>query len=314
MKGVYCTLSDMLRQQLAARQLPLFRRGRAHARLSGQHSAWHKGRGIEFEEVRGYQPGDDIRTIDWRVTARSGRTHTKVFREEREKPVFMLVDQSSSMFFGSRERFKSVAAAQLASLLAWATLNHGDRVGGIVFNQHKVREIRPRRSRASVLQLLHEIQTLNSELSAAFQPPRSDQESAPLTQALRQAKRLATPGATLFLLSDLSNYDDNTGRQLAQLARHCEVVVLKINDPLEQQLPPAGLYPVTNGQARGRLDTRNKKTREQFIKQNQQQEAGLQQSLRSHGVTCLPINSSESMLEQLQQQLGLQHRIRSRRS
>ncbi|WP_461536733.1 DUF58 domain-containing protein [Spongorhabdus nitratireducens] len=302
MKGVYCTLHDLLLQQMAARQLPLFKRGRARARLAGQHTAWHKGRGIEFEEVRGYQPGDDIRTIDWRVTARSGRTHTKVFREEREKPVFLLVDQSQNMFFGSHTRFKSVAAAEIAALLAWATLNHGDRVGGIVFNQDQVREIRPRRNRSNVLQLLHEIHSRNSELTAA---PTQQQQTAPLIQALRQTRRLATPGSAVFIISDLADYDTQTERQLAQLSRHSEVVVLKTNDPLELSLPPAGIYTVTDGQNRSRLDSRDRERRILFEKTVQEKEQSLQQSLASHNITCLAIDSSAPLLEQLQLGLGL---------
>ena len=310
MKGVYCTLHDLLLQQMAARQLPLFRRGRARARLAGQHTAWHKGRGIEFEEVRGYQPGDDIRTIDWRVTARSGRAHTKVFREEREKPVFLLVDQSPTMFFGSRTRFKSVAAAEIAALLAWATLNHGDRVGGIVFNQDQVREIRPRRDRSNVLQLLHEIHSCNTKLTAA---PVDHEQAPPLIQALRQTRRLATPGSSIFVVSDLANYDSRIERQLAQLSRHSEVVVLKTNDPLELSLPPAGIYPVTDGQQQSRLDSRDHQRRARFENTAQEKEQHLQQSLASHKITCIAIDSSSPLLEQLQFGLGLKS-DRSRQS
>ena len=140
----------------------LGRRNRALSVLAGPNKSNFRGRGIDFEEVRNYQPGDDIRSIDWRVTARTGTAHTKLFREERERPVLVAVDQRSSMFFGSSHCFKSVLAAQLASLLAWSALDAGDRVGGLVFNDASHREIRPRRSRKTVLALLSQISAVQS--------------------------------------------------------------------------------------------------------------------------------------------------------
>ena len=145
--GVYAELADLIALRYGARNLQIGKRKRALSVLAGPNKSNFRGRGIDFEEVRGYQPGDDIRTIDWRVTARTGSAHTKLFREERERPVLLVVDQRNSMFFGSQHCFKSVLAAQLASLLAWSALNNGDRVGGLVFNDNQHREFRPRRSR-----------------------------------------------------------------------------------------------------------------------------------------------------------------------
>src|SRR6056300_461999 len=150
-RGAYATLEDLIALRFPAQQLRLARRKKALSALTGPNKSNFRGRGIDFEEVRSYQPGDDIRTIDWRVTARTGSAHTKLFREERERPVLVVVDQRSSMFFGSSHCFKSVLAAQLASLIAWSALDAGDRVGGLVFNGEEHREIRPRRSRKNVL-------------------------------------------------------------------------------------------------------------------------------------------------------------------
>ena len=125
------------------------------AQQSGAYMSRFKGRGMEFDEARLYQPGDDIRSIDWRVTARTGKTYTKVFREERERPVFISVDDRLTMHFATRGVFKSVLAAKLAGLLAWAAEHHGDRIGGQLFSEHDCYELKPQNGRHAVLRFLN---------------------------------------------------------------------------------------------------------------------------------------------------------------
>ena len=150
-EGAYCDLSQLIQQRHSGQQLNLLQRKRALSLLSGPNKSNFRGRGIDFEEVRSYQPGDDIRTIDWRVTARTGNPHTKIFREERERPVLVVTDLGNNMFFGSRRCLKSVLACNVSALLCWAALNQGDRVGGLVFNELGHREIRPKRSQAACM-------------------------------------------------------------------------------------------------------------------------------------------------------------------
>ena len=169
-RGAHVELDDLIAMRFPARQLRLARRNRALSALAGPNKSNFRGRGIEFEEVRNYQPGDDIRSIDWRVTARTGSAHTKLFQEERERPVLVAVDQRSNMFFGSSHCFKSVLAAQLAGLLAWSALDAGDRVGGLVFNGATHRELRPRRSRKAVLALRAGIAEYNLALRVRAAP------------------------------------------------------------------------------------------------------------------------------------------------
>ena len=130
-RGAYVDVNELIALRFPVRQLKLSRRNRALNALAGPNKSNFRGRGIDFEEVRNYQAGDDIRTIDWRVTARTGAAHTKLFREERERPVLVVVDQRNSMFFGSQFCFKSVLAAQLGALVAWSALSDNDRVGGL---------------------------------------------------------------------------------------------------------------------------------------------------------------------------------------
>ncbi|MFN3239865.1 MAG: DUF58 domain-containing protein, partial [Pseudomonadales bacterium] len=198
-----------------------------------------------------YEPGDDVRTIDWRVTARTQEPHTKLFQEERERPVMFLVDQSGSMFFGSKLRFKSVLAAELAAVLAWSCLNHGDRVGGMVFNNAEHREVRPRRNKHSVLRLLNEMNEFNHRLT---KDSARDQTSK-LSDALLNIRRIARHGYTVIIISDFTQFDETAALHLTQLARHNDVLGIMVSDPLESHLPAPDLYTITNGTERVEINT-----------------------------------------------------------
>ena len=148
--------STLIKSYSAAKNLPLNSNG-IKARLSGNYLSAFKGRGMEFDEARPYQPGDDIRSIDWRVTARTGKTHTKLYREERERPVLLWVDYRRSMFFGTQNYFKSVLAAKTAALLAWSAAQHGDRLGGLIFSENIHQELRPQRGKAGTLHFIKKL-------------------------------------------------------------------------------------------------------------------------------------------------------------
>jgi len=209
---------------------------------SGGYVSRFKGRGMEFEEARIYQAGDDIRSIDWRVTARTGKTHTKVFREERERPVFISVDNRVAMHFATRGIFKSVLAAKLAGLLAWAAQHHGDRIGGQIFTDTLCQELKPQNGRHAVLRFLNAI-VCGSDFS------HRETEVAPtaaitvtLEQALARLMHHARPGSRVYMISDFRGINDQVENYLAKLSRHCEVVLIFIYDPLESHLPEKGRY------------------------------------------------------------------------
>src|SRR4051812_1422822 len=192
--GAYVNLANLLRLRFAAQDLKLFVKRAVKSQLNGAERTRFRGRGMDFEEVRLYQAGDDVRSIDWRVTARTQVPHTKLYREERERPVFVLVDQRAPMFFGSQRCFKSVLAAHIAANLAWAALNNSDRIGGLIFGDKAQRDIRPRRSKHAVLELLHQLREFNQQL----QSPISPADSKPLSALLNDARRIAKPGCALF--------------------------------------------------------------------------------------------------------------------
>ena len=306
MSGIYAELAELVQLRLKARSLKLFRNTAARSQLVGGILSPFKGRGMNFEEVRAYQSGDDIRTIDWRVTARRSKPHTKIFREERERPVMVVLDQSHSLFFGSQLNFKSVTACETATLLAWATLFHGDRIGGIIFNETELCNIRPKSSKASLIHFLKQAEKLNKQLHMKSMP--AQQPQGYLTNSLRHARRVAHPGTQLFIISDFRDMDSEALRQLAKLRRHCEVMAFRISDPLEQELPDPSCYIVTNGIHRYTLDTRQRAHRQAFREQQQAQHEGLQRQLREYRIPLVSLSSGSDTAEQLLPLFSSQHR------
>lgn len=299
-RGAYAELEQLIALRFPARQLSLARRQRALSLLAGPNKSNFRGRGIDFEEVRNYQPGDDIRTIDWRVTARTGQAHTKLFREERERPVLVVIDQRDSMFFGSSHCFKSVLAAQLASLIAWSALDAGDRVGGLVFNGVAHREIRPRRSRKTVLALLSEVAEYNHDL-----PLQSTAGADSFAKMLANLRRIARPGSSLFLVSDFRGASREHAREhLFQLAQHTELTAIACSDPMESALPRAGRYAVTDGIERSELQTGSNALRQQYRDHARQQREQLSRDLLRLGIPLLQASTDTPPFALLQQFYG----------
>ena len=289
-RGAYASLEDLIALRFPAKQLKITRRSRALSALAGPNKSNFRGRGIDFEEVRSYQPGDDIRTIDWRVTARTGNAHTKLFQEERERPVLIVTDQRASMFFGSSHCFKSVLAAQLASLLAWSALDNGERIGGLVFDDAGHREVRPRRSRKTVLGLLSEITHYNNRLPGDQLGPGVGFEAM-----LSNLRRIARPGSSLYIVSDFHGANTDAAREhLFQLAQHTQITAVACSDPLEFKLPRAGRYAVTDGHQRSELNTGNKALERAYQRAMTTRQDTLKRDLLKLGVPLLSASTSEA--------------------
>jgi uncharacterized protein (DUF58 family) len=230
---------------------------RIRASSVGGHLSPFKGRGVEFDESRPYQAGDDLRTIDWRVTARTGKPHTKVFREERNRPVFVWLDMRATMQFATRGVFKSVVAAELAALLAWSAVANGDQLGGLVFADAEHEELRPRLGRRAALRLLRLV------VDNAGGKSRDAAPAAGVTShALLRMTRVARPGSMLFLLSDFADLDDDAERHIRQLAARSDVFLIHIFDPVEEELPPPGRYRIQTGKQTFTIDTSDPAVRE----------------------------------------------------
>ncbi|MGC8518088.1 MAG: DUF58 domain-containing protein [Steroidobacteraceae bacterium] len=230
------TLEELLALRGAAHNLSLQHQRRSRATVLGAHTSAQRGRGLEFEEVRLYTPGDDPRSIDWRVTARRGRPHTKLFHEERERPVWLLVDLQPGTFFGSRRQLKSALIVRVAALLAWTAALEGDRVGALVATGQAPLRILPARARlAGVLALL---ETLLAAQPRAPAPP----EPQALLEALRASVPLIRPGSQILALSDFAAPAAREEPLWLPLTRHNDIRLYWATDPLEAQGLPAGRF------------------------------------------------------------------------
>ena len=303
-KGAVISLQQLLIQRHAAKIVEYVPYTRSIAGISGLHTSKMRGRGIDFEEFRPYQQGDDIRTIDWRVTARTGKPFTKVFREERGRPVIIAVDQSSSMFFGSQVAFKSVIAAQAAAIFCWMAIDNGDRVGGLVYAESGHSLVRPKRSRRSALHLLNQIHIYNNrlkDLANRQAAPTLPANQRGLSGALGQIRRITKPGSTLYILSDFTTLDDTAMQYLYQLSRHNNVVCCFIYDALEENLPVPGFYSITDGQRKGTLNSYSQTARRAYQQNFQERMSALQAELIKLQIPFLKLRTNQSVVEQIRQ-------------
>jgi len=226
-----------------------------------------KGRGMEFDEVRPYMPGDDVRRMDWRVTARTGKAHTKLFREERERPILLGIDLREPMFFATRGVFKSVQACKLAALLAWKAHQNGDRVGGQIFGDTTHREIKPQNDKRAVLHFLTELVNLSdpSVISDQTHPQLQEtNQGNALESVLIRLIRHSRPGSSIVLVSDFRQLDPSCEFHLMHLAKHCDVILMLIFDPMEIRLPTEGRFRFSDGQHDITVNTSDRLATENF--------------------------------------------------
>jgi uncharacterized protein (DUF58 family) len=276
------------------------------AKQSGGYISRFKGRGMEFDETRLYQAGDDIRSIDWRVTARTGKTHTKIFREERERPVFISVDLREPMYFATRGVFKSVLASKLAALLAWTAHHHGDRIGGQLFFDTHCQELKPQNGRQAVLHFLNALVKAHppqppfeegSKKTRNLEPPfEGGQGGCALEPILNRLLHHARSGSLVYLISDFRGLTPQAETQLINLAKHCDVVLLFVYDVLEQNLPTAGQYRFTQENNDVIIDTtaaQQLEYQQRFLAKQQQ----LQDLAKQHNMIFLPVHTQANPLD-----------------
>lgn len=241
-------LDDLLELRHGAHALGLAAHHRVNSALVGLYASVFRGQGMDYEETREYREGDDIRNMDWRVTARTGRAHTKVFQEERERPVLVVLDAGPTLYFGTRRRLKSVAAGQMAAAIAWAAVRRGDRIGGFFFAPGRHRELRPAGGRRGAMRL---IQGLVDWLQPERHPTGEPEK---LSSALERVRHTVRPGSLVIIVSDFFGLDEHCNRHLSRLRQHSDVIGCQVVDEAEYGLP-AGRYPITDGEQSTILDT-----------------------------------------------------------
>ena len=298
---VYVGLAQLMALQFQARDMSFVARQPRGSLLAGNHASRLRGRGLNFDELRRYQPGDDLRHLDWRASLRTGKPVVRTFTEERDRPALIVVDQRMSMFFGSVRSFKSAVAAELGALAAWMVFNAGDRVGGLVFNDQRIDSIAPLRSRKRVEALCSRIAAQNGELNAT----RPDVEGhSQLDKVLQHCLALAGHDHLICLVSDFAGAGPRTLQLLRQLSAHNDVVALQVYDPLALNVPTRGQLLVTQGQLQVELAVSKRQVRQplgDFLGGRLKDVASL---LRRSQVPLLMISTALPAAEQLRNELG----------
>ena len=294
--GIHLTPSELiaLRPRCHALRLPM--RQPAASALAGAYRSRFRGRGVDFLESRNYQPGDDIRNMDWRVTARTGRAHTKVFQEERERPVLVVMDASPSLYFGTRRRLKSVAAGQMAAAIAWSAVRRGDRIGGFLFAPGRHRELRPAGGRRGAMRM---IQGLVDWLQPE-ETPEQTQDS--LSGALERVRHAVRPGSLVIIISDFFSLDEDSNRHLSRLRQHNDVIGCQVLDVAEHLLP-AGRYPITDGENASILDMGQTASRRRYQDMSNRHLSEPRRLFQKHHCGWLVLNTDEDPVDVLGREL-----------
>lgn len=300
-RGAYTNLEELIRIQFKVSDFSLLPSQPVTSILAGRYASRLRGRGLNFEELRRYQAGDDIRAIDWKVTARTRDPHVRVFTEERDRAVLLIVDQRLNMFFGTRRQFKSVTAAELAAIGAWRAIGVGDRVGAIIFNDTEIAEVTPVNSQQNVMSILSAIVRFNHRLSATS----GDQPSeSMLNRALERAMQMVHHDALVVVISDFFGVDDSSEKQIIQLASHNDVLALYPHDPTRND-PGSGKVVVGDNRLEMELDLSATSVRKKLLDDYREEQQRIEYFLRKLSAPLLMINNEEDVGDQLRKYLGV---------
>lgn len=294
---VFVSLKDLLRMEHIASGFSfLAKKQKVRSILGGKHASKLRGRGLDFEEVRNYVAGDDIRNIDWKVTARTQKTHSKVFSEEKEKPALIVVDQTKSMFFGSQKRTKSVVAAELAALAAFRVQKEGDRVGGVVFADDGLDIVFPKRDRKNILRFMERIVARNRNL----------QNTAPLDfekavkEIFLKVRNIVTHDFLVVIISDFHRYSPEVIKNITNISQHNDVVLFKVFDPMERDIPGAKII-AGDLEKQVVIDGSKKAVKENFERGFDQEYENFEGQMKKHRIPLLSVDTVTDVDKQLKE-------------
>lgn len=302
--SLYPRLDDLLELRHATHTLGLSSRHLVNSSFNGLYASVFRGAGVNFEEVREYREGDDIRNMDWKVTARTNQPHLKVYREERERSVVLCVDKGPHMGFGTRGTFKNVQAARAAALIGWAASRLHDRVGGLAFGDDRLglQHFRPNRGRQSLWQLL----------KALTEPgPESARSVDCLAGALQRATTGVPTGSLVFVIADLNREVTSLEQVLGNLIQRHTVVLIPIDDPADWHIPDMGrvTFSGTDGELI-EVDTSDKKAAQAYRSAWQERRNALLSIVHRLGIFYLPVDTTDDIHKTLMR--GLEERARWR--
>ncbi|MFD2167459.1 DUF58 domain-containing protein [Thalassotalea euphylliae] len=299
---IYTSLDTLTRMQFKAHGFSFNPKQPINSILAGKNVSKLRGRGLNFEEMRQYQLGDDIRTMDWKVTMRTGKPHVKVYTEERERNVLLLVDQRQSMFFGSQGKTKSVIAAEIAALAAWRTLQATDRVGGIIYSSENSVTISPKRSKHHVLQFLAEVCRQNRALSSGI--PNTNAILS-LENMFEQTLRIVGHDSLVIFISDGMGWNDKCAELVKTISQHNDIICCHVTDPLEHQLAGMKQMVVSDGDMQIEVSSDQTQLQQAFQQDVVQAIDNFRVAARKYRIPLLPFNTLEPSETQLRKALGL---------
>lgn len=302
---LYCDYSRLVRLQAQAEVFSLLPHLKAGSVLSGRHNSLFRGRGLNFEELRHYQLGDDIRNLDWKVTMRTGKPHVRSYTEEKDRNVIILVDQRSSMFFASKDTMKSVVAAEVAAMCGWRILKDGDRVGFIIATPECVFSSKPQRSQNDLLAQFKRLVHVNQSLSVTS----SDSKIVSFQHQIQLLKRMKLRQSTIILISDWHDCQEGQLDQLKQLQRHNDLLAVQVRDPMEQSLPSELMeshWVVGDGRYQINLNNDSKlgTASERLQQRAQQNSESLTQLMAIKKLPFIELSTSGNHIEVFQQRVG----------
>lgn len=301
--GVNINMPELIRYKGIARRLNLQPASAIRSSMAGAMSSKFKGRGMEFDEARHYQPGDDIRSIDWRVTARTGKTHTKLYREERERPVLIYIDLHASMHFGTQLLYKSVQAIHSAALISFSALSRGDKIGCVAINESCDIELKPKATSKHVLGMLNQVMNMHNDDVQQLAHKRATSDPALSSQAgLTKLAMLAKPGTLVYIISDFTHFNQQAFDVIGKMQRHCEIRPLQIFDPIEHALPVfRGLEHVllSDGQQEQAITLGDKTLASEYQQTRKSWFESIAKNLQRHNVHLRSISAASPIEDQL---------------
>lgn len=301
---IHVSIKQLMRLRHQAREFSYLPSQPVKSVLNGRKRSAIRGRGLDFIELREYRPGDDIRTMDWRVTLRTKAPHVRVYAEEKDRPVMLLVDQRQSMFFGSQWKMKSVIAAEMAALSAWRVLATGDRLGAVLFGDHEIKEFKPSRNQAKMVGLLSKMAEMNQALSVQELSQGDDGDTVSFERILKITEQLISHDALVILISDFIDWSPAALKRLKVIAQHNDVIAGLVYDELEQDLSNADRLVVSDGRYQYQIDHAKSDISARFKKAFDLSLTGLKDQFKKYDIPVLPISTNLPVYEQLVKHLG----------
>lgn len=266
--------------------------------LAGRHSSKLRGRGLDFSEVRTYISGDDIRDIDWKVTARVGKTHIKLFTEEKDKPIYLYIDLTPTMFFGSKLYTKSSIACQLATIAAFKVLKNGDRFGGVIFSEDGIDTIKPQRNRKSILRYISKLSESAKRLATDL-PTISSKERS-FEQNLLRSGSFTSQNSVVVIISDFYQLTSKSKEILTDISKHNDLILAQVSDDMERELPSGDIL-LSDGDQQLLWNNRKRNIGKEFQDHMISDQDDLTSEMKRYGIPVMQINTHQPIDSQLKE-------------